>query len=69
MDRGFHSIKIITEGLMKHVLIDGVPVKGCVHANIDIGIDQVPLVILEIQSTDVQVDVDEAICVEGKRNG
>ena len=69
MDRPLHSVKISTSGGITQVLLDDVPVKGCTHANLDWGVDQIPLVVLHIQSPDIQVDVDEAMCVEEKKNG
>ena len=69
MDRLFHSIKISTKDGCTQVLLDGVPIKGCVHADLDWGVDQIPFVLLEIQSTDIQAEIDEAMCVEDKKNG
>jgi len=69
MDKCFHAVKISTNGGITQVLLDDVPVKGCVHAKLDWGVDQIPLVLLDIQSPDIQVDVDEAMCMEGTKNG
>lgn len=59
---GFHNFKFepIDNSGHFNVYMDGKQLRGIRHANIDIGVDCIPLVKLEIMANALEIDVTDA---------
>ena len=55
-----HKVRFETHGTETHVFLDDQEVKGCVSANFDYQINALPVVKLEIEAYEVDVEIENA---------
>ena len=58
---GFHKVRFVTHGTETHVFLDDQEVHGCTSACFAYQIDALPIVHLELITTDVDVEAEQAM--------